>query len=323
MARRLTLPAGQAPPRTTWFPSGRVAALVPALLCAALCACAPGGQRGTLAGIERPGAAGELWSIYVHDLATGERMEIGADELHHAASTMKILVLAKLHADAERGLYSFSDELAVHDEFPGALGGAFRTAAEDPAIAGALGGKLSIERLARAMIVSSDNLATNLLIERAGGPAAVTAHARELGCKQSSVARYIMDTRAFEAGLSSLVSARELGELLEKLVRGEVVSPRASSDLLALLGKSSSDWMGLRLPRGTTLAHKVGAIEGVRHDVGVLRLGDGHDVVICVLGSRLASEKAAEEAIAAFGKTIHDHALSWRTREGDQAGRAR
>src|SRR5262249_37683196 len=182
-----------------------------------------------------------------------------------------------------------------------------RTEADTPAMREAVGKALSVGELLRWMIVESDNLATNVLIKKAGGPSAVTEHARPYGLEKTTVARFIEDKLAFEAGFSSHAQPREFGHLLEKIWRGKVVSAKASQEMLAILSKCRRDWVGLRLPPEVQVAHKTGAIDGVRHDLGIVTLPSGHPFVLCVFSSGLPDEKRGEDTIAEIGLRFYKH----------------
>jgi beta-lactamase class A len=238
------------------------------------------------------------WGIYFRDLQTGLTVEVNSLAVFHAASTMKLLVLMKVFRDLEDRRYRLEDPVLVSDLFPGALGGEFRTEPEAKEVREALGKSLTVRELVEAMVVPSDNLATNLLIRKAGGPQAVTAHARLYGLQATCVARYIEDQAAFESGLQSRSQPRELGLLLERIWRGEVVSPEASRNMTSVMGRVGRSWLGLGLPPEARLAHKTGAIDHLRHDVGIVSLPGGRSFVLCVLGADLPDEKAGEETIA-------------------------
>ncbi|MBI4601294.1 MAG: serine hydrolase [Planctomycetes bacterium] len=242
------------------------------------------------------------WGVWFRDLGTGETLELRADRSFHAASTMKVLVLLKVFRDVEEGRFSLDDEVPVTDVFPSAVEGELRTEAEAEEVREAIGRTLSVRSLAHWMVAASDNLATNLLIQKAGGPAAVAAEARRQGLARTTVARYIMDLKAFEAGLSSTAVPREIGRLLERLWRGEVVSPAASRAMLEVLSGAGPEWLALELPPGARAAHKTGSIERTRHDVGVVTAPSGRAFVLCVYGADLRDEAAGERAIAQLGR---------------------
>jgi beta-lactamase class A len=242
--------------------------------------------------------SGGRWGLYFRDLNTGEELDYHSERVFHAASTMKLLVLIKVFRDVEDGRYRLEYAVPVADVFPSAVRGDFRTAPEAPEVRDAMGKTLTVSELVRWMIVRSDNLATNLLIRQAGGPEAISEHARRYGMEKTAVARYIEDQAAFDAGLSSRAQPHEMGRLLEKLWRREVVSPSASEKMLEVLASTGPEWLGLLLPPGTRVAHKTGAIEGVRHDVGIVNVAPGRAFVLCVMADGLADEKAGEEVIS-------------------------
>jgi len=241
--------------------------------------------------------SGGRWGLYFRDLNTGEELDYHSERVFHAASTMKLLVLIRVFRDLEDGRYRAEDPVPVADVFPSAVRGDFRTAPEAPEVRDAMGKTLTVSELVRWMIVRSDNLATNLLIRQAGGPAAISEHARRYGMEKTAVARYIEDQAAFDAGLSSRAQPREMGRLLEKLWRRGVVSPAASEEMLGVLARAGPEWLGLLLPAGTRVAHKTGAIDGVRHDVGIV-IRSGRAFILCVMADGLADENAGEEAIS-------------------------
>jgi beta-lactamase class A len=250
------------------------------------------------------------WGVYFHDLRTGDEVALGADETFHAASTMKVLVLVKVFRDIEDGKYSLEDRYLVKDVFPSAVGGEFKVSPDTNEMRAATGKAMAIADLCRFMMVASDNLATNVLIEIAGGPSAVTDEARRHGLEKTSVARYIEDQAAFRSGISSHATAREMGRLLEKMWRGEVVSAGASRRMLEVLAGADRSWMGLKLPADARVAHKTGAIERTRHDVGIVTMATGRSFVLCVYSDDLPDEVAGEETISGLARLLYDRAAA-------------
>ena len=73
-------------------------------------------------------------------------------------------------------------------------------------------------------------------------------------------------------GIQNYVSARDMGRLMEMLLKGELVSPDASREMLAILGNQR---LNGKIPfylhsRGIPVAHKTGEDDGITHDVGVI-----------------------------------------------------
>ena len=245
-----------------------------------------------------------LEAVYFRDLQTGQGLQIGTRHVFHAASTMKVLVLMKLYRDITFGEYALTDAVPVEVTFPSAVGGEFRTAADAPAVEEAIGKTMTVRELIHWMIVASDNLATNVLIQLAGGAKAITEYARACGLEKTTVARFIMDVAAFETGLSSGTQPKEFGKLLEKMYRGQIIG---SAEMLEVMSEVGPSWLGRELPPGTRIAHKTGAIAATRHDAGIVWVTPERAFVVCVFTADLKNDKAGEEAIAAVARVLYDY----------------
>lgn len=288
----------------------------PAWLLALLAGCATStpadGPAALARRVEQALGPGE-WGVWFHDLQDGETLELRADEAFHPASTLKLLVMARVMQDVAEDRYPLDVTLPVTTTFMSA-------AKEDPqpfeveptkALAEKVGGTASVRELLELMITASDNLATNLLIRQAGGPEAITALARELGAARSDVRRWVEDEQAFQEGLSSLAVPREYGALLVRLWRGEVVGREASAEMLALMRRvRDRSMLPRRLPRGAAVAHKTGSISSVRNDVGLITLPDGRAFVAVFFSRRLIDPERAERGIAAAARVLYDHVVA-------------
>jgi beta-lactamase class A len=256
--------------------------------------------------------AGGEWAVYFKDLQTGEELAHRADDEFHPASTLKIWVMIKVFQDVEDGKYSLDDECEVVRTFPSAARKDPRPFVVEPTskrVAAAVGGRMKVRDLVEAMITVSDNLATNVLIGRAGGTEAINARLRAFGVTRSGVRRYIMDTRAFEEGLSSSATVRDFGRALELLARGELVSPAASRAMLGVMERlPDRSMLPARLPAGARVAHKTGAIDGVRGDVGLVTLPDGRRYVAAFLARGLRDERKAEACLAEASRLLFERA---------------
>lgn len=254
--------------------------------------------------------AGGEWSVYFKDLGTGAELAIRADDEFHPASTLKIWVMIKVYQDVRDGKYALEDPVDVVTTFPSAATKDPRPFEVEPtakAVKAAVGGRLSVRELVEQMITVSDNVATNLLIRKAGGPEAITACIRPLGAARSSVRRFIMDQQAFDEGMSSAAFARDFGVVLEKLARGEVVSPEASSEMLAVMSRlKERQMLPGKLPPGARVSHKTGAIDGIRADVGLVTLPDGRRFVAAFYARGLKDEKLGERCLAAACRVLYD-----------------
>ena len=244
------------------------------------------------------------------------------DAVHLAASTMKTAVMAAAYRLAEAGRLDLDAEVRVHDEFASACGdgSTYHSTADydnDPEPWRRLGGTAALRWLVRRMIVSSSNLATNLVLERTGFEA-VAATWAAAGARHAVVARGIQDYPADARGCSNLVTAADLAALLAVLSAGAradsaFASRPACEEMLAVLSaQEMTDDVVRGLPPGTPVAHKNGWIEGVRHSAALVLPGDApaYVLVTCVSAPLDAEEGRAVVARVAAASWADRHHLA-------------
>ena len=110
-------------------------------------------------------------SVFVDDLQ-GHTVEMGADEEFETASTIKAFLLAALYLQVQRGRASLTAELTYEQSQFVDGSGMLRALG--------VGARLKVKDTATLMIICSDNIATNMLIDYLGLDA-INACIRELG----------------------------------------------------------------------------------------------------------------------------------------------
>jgi beta-lactamase class A len=143
----------------------------------------------------------------------------------------------------------------------------------------------TLRDLAMMMIIVSDNGATNLLLDRVGGPARVNATMRELGLPSIVVHRRIAFGEIATAGDLAEAAPGDLMRLAASLAREELISPEASRAMLAILGRQryleqAPRFVAYRPYAGDSgkrqaigVFNKTGMIGGLRADTGIIALG--------------------------------------------------
>lgn len=100
--------------------------------------------------------------------------------------------------------------------------------------------------------------------------------------------------------------------LLEQLALGKLISPEASTAMLALLTdtKTSRNRILGKLPRNTKVAHKTGSQWERICDLGIITLPDGHPLVFtaCLAGGD--NRNLAEATLAELARHAYDQALA-------------
>lgn len=117
------------------------------------------------------------------------------------------------------------------------------------------------------MIATSDNLCTNLVIQRIGIPRLNQVFKQQLGLAGTELQRLLMDFAARQRGLDNWITAQDC-ILLYKLV-DELGAPERTWVDSLLLHCQDSNLLGRDLERDSILFfHKTGSIPGLLHDWG-------------------------------------------------------
>ena len=280
---------------------------------ALLLAAAPSGEART-----RPLAAARpeierLITASGAEVAVAARTLDGKDELliqpdvsFHAASTMKVPVMIELFAQARAGRLRLQDPLPVVNEFASIVDGSpYRldpAEDSDPEVYKSVGGTLSLRQLCEAMITTSSNLATNLLIQKLGVES-IRRQVHRQGADGMKVLRGVEDGKAFQAGLVNTTSARALMVLLERIARGQAVSREASRDMVEILERQKDNAaIPAGLPPGTPVAHKTGTITKIHHDAAIVYGPRPYVLVVLVRG--VAEETQSAALIASVTRVV-------------------
>lgn len=278
-------------------------------------------------------AAG-TYGVAVKHLETGEEAAINGDLPFQTASSCKVAILATLFSEAAKGNLTLSERIRLtkEDLVPGS--GVFQLF--DP------GAEVSLKDLATLMIIVSDNLATDKVLEFVGKDK-VNALTRELGLKQTHLEHNIWELLSVYAGLTpkekNEETYKELDDLLEEDVdrsnstifdmslKNNIATPNEMNVLLAAIGRGEmatseageqmidilkSQQFGHRLPyllpEGARSANKTGTIGGAVNDVGIIYLPDNQGAfAISVLTKNIESKIEAERKIAELARTAYDY----------------
>jgi len=224
-------------------------------------------------------------AVALHDLATGRRMEIGADRSFHAASTMKVPVLLELYRAIDAGILAEETPIPVVNTFRSVYDGSPFTLEEDTdeGLLEVLGGTLPARRIAHGMITVSSNLGTNILLGILT-PQAVQAQLDLRGAGEMRVRRGVSDIPAFEAGYSNETTARGYLRTLELVARCEGVSRASCAAMHEILeAQEYRSEIPAGLPEGVRVGNKTGSITRILHDGAMVWPGEGPPYLLVIL----------------------------------------
>ena len=214
------------------------------------------------------------------DLKTGELVSIYGDEPFPMASTVKVAIAANYLAQVEHGRRSLDDRIAG------------RSAAS----------------LLDAMIIHSDNHATDLLLRDLGGPSRLQAWLDQNNISglriDRSIARLLADRRNLWDVRDSSTPKAMVG-LLQRIDSGKLLQPQSRSYLLGLMGRCATGRNRMRalLPAGTRVEHKTGTLSGYTSDVGFITLPDGRRLAVAFFARSGANRP---RTIAEAARAVYD-----------------
>jgi len=217
---------------------------------------------------EAAGFNGNVY-LYAKNLDTGAEYSFGGDEPVRTASTIKVAVMVEAFARVAEGKAKWSDELVLSRAARYGGSGVLNELTD--------GLRLSLRDAVTLMMQLSDNTATNMVLDHVSTDA-VNERMESLGLKQTRIMRRVGGGGESREGKLEAnkrfglgrTTPRELASLLERMERGEVVSPAASKEMIDLLKREQGTngiWRGQwRVQKAT----KSGALDALRSNVGVI-----------------------------------------------------
>jgi beta-lactamase class A len=215
--------------------------------------------------------------LYARNLQSGAEVALGPDDQVRTASTIKLPVMAAVFNEVAQGRARWDERIRLRHSDKVSGSGVLHEFSD--------GVELPLRDLVHLMIVVSDNTATNLVIDRITADT-VNAFLDTLGLTKTrslrkvrgdgtdlkaasgwSKAGLLEENKRFGLGVST---SREMVILIEKLHRGQVVSPAASSEMLAILDRQQfKDCIGRYLGKYRVMS-KSGSLDALRSDVGLV-----------------------------------------------------
>jgi beta-lactamase class A len=233
----------------------------------------------------------------VIDLTTGERIGVNDTLTFPQGSTIKVPLLIELFRQDAVGQLKLSTRVAVRQADRTGGDGLIQYLGDGTS-------ELSLGDLAVFMITVSDNMATNILIDRVGMDK-VNATLRELGVPQVKMQRKMIRPRESAVGNENIATPTAAATIMAKIARCELPMPKERcAELRRLLEIPKGGPIEASVPEGVRVAWKPGDIEGVNTMWGLVDLPGRPYVVVGMVNYSDADEglKALRRiADAAYG----------------------
>ncbi|WP_026892899.1 serine hydrolase [Lacrimispora aerotolerans] len=220
-----------------------------------------------------------VMGIYLDDLR-GTVIQIKADETFETASAIKTWILACLFWEAEKGRACLEDQIEYKKEHWVDGSGVLGTL--EP------GALLRVKDAATFMMIVSDNVATNMMIDYLGLDR-INQCIRRLGSMDTVLHNPIHFDQYERLGTST---PRDYASIFVRLVKGELISPEADRQMLEILKKQqyqsmiTKDFPPYFMDSDNTddvlitVASKSGSMDACRNDGGIVFTPYGPYVIV-------------------------------------------
>ena len=213
-------------------------------------------------------AASGVVGISVIDLSSGQRYDVNESLIFPQGSAIKIPILIELFRRVERGELKLADRLPVQRNNQVGGSGLLQYFSDG-------GSELSLHDLAVAMIVLSDNSATNVLIDRLGMEG-VSGTMAEMGARQTKLQRKMIRPEESARGNENLSTPKEAADLMARIARCDLpVSAASCARIRAILEIPKSGAFRDAIPASVPVAWKPGGIEGAQTAWGLVNVPGG------------------------------------------------
>jgi len=270
------------------------------------------------------------WGIYIKNIDTADEIAINADRVMETMSVIKIPILVEAFQQVHDGKFKLDERVDLNDNRRRWGTGLLQILDSDM--------QPTVKDYMTLMITVSDNSATDVMLEKIGGPAAVDASMKKLGLTTIHMPSTAFDwfralasaidpsyktldpAQMFKKGFpenpkadeaawkfhaeeknpSGLASPHEIGKLLEMIAKGQAVSGDASKQMIEIM---RNQFYMSRIPHYLSnpwsVPHKTGDFPPyLANDVGILEPGKMR-VIIVVFNSHYQGQyPLLEDAVA-------------------------
>lgn len=231
--------------------------------------------------------------VYAIELDTGAYLDLNGSLSFSAASTIKVPILVAFFQDVDAGKISLDEMLTMKQEHIAEGSGEMQFTEA--------GTKYSALETATKMSQISDNTATNMLIERLGGAAALNQRFASWGLRNTAIANPLPDL----AGTNT-TSPQDLVQVMGLVEQGQVLSLRSRDRLFKIMQSTvNNSLLPQGLGSGAAIAHKTGDIGTAISDAGLVDMPNGKRYLMAAIVKRPHNDPAAEELIRQMSQVVY------------------
>lgn len=231
--------------------------------------------------------------MFFLNLDTNAYIDVGGSTSFSAASTIKAPVLVAFFQDVDAGKIKLNEQLVMRPDLIASESGVMQY--QKP------GTKFSALETADLMITISDNTATNMLIDRLGGAAALNQRFLSWGLTETAIRNWLPDLKG-----TNTTSPKDLATLMLLISRGDLISVRSRDRLLDIMQRTvTNTLLPQGLAEGARIAHKTGDIGTSVGDAGIIDMPNGQRYLAAVMVKRPFNDSRAQELIRQISRLTY------------------
>lgn len=235
-------------------------------------------------------------SVVMKDLVKNEWLiKFNENRVIPSASTIKILIMVEALNQVQEGTFSLDEKIKVK---------------ENDKVDFSIISELKIDEytfldLITLMIITSDNTATNILIDLLGYEK-INQMANILDLKSTVLQRKMMDFQAAKEGKENLTSAIDMAIIMEKIYDKSILTEDMCRLMNHILSRQTQrDSLPRYIEDDIVIAHKTGELDKLNHDIGIFYVGDV-EYLLGIFVTNADHNLEGKRIIGRISKAIYD-----------------
>lgn len=234
-------------------------------------------------------------SVFFYNLDTGNYIDLNGAEPFAAASTIKVPILVAFLQAVDAGTVDLNQAVTLREDLIAGGSGELQTLE--------VGSQVTALEAATAMIVDSDNTATNLIIELLGGLQSLNQQFLDWGLESTNLRNPLPDLDG-----TNTTSAADLTRVVALVDQGSLLNRRSRDRLFSIMQRTYNRSL---IPDGladeSALAYnKTGDIGTLLGDVALVDAANGNRYILSVLVDRPFNDGRASELIRRISGRVHE-----------------
>lgn len=234
-------------------------------------------------------------SIYVWDYKTGNYVDINSTQSYPAASIIKLPILLDLFRNIESEQTDLKDEVRMENYYRADGSGSIKNSPSNK--------NFTLDELANAMITSSDNSATNMIMAQIGGMPSINRAIKEWGLSHTYLENWLPDM-----GGTNRTTTKDIATMLYNIDNPNFLNLQSREKIIEYMSNVKNNRLiAAGLPEGTMFAHKTGDIGSTLGDAGIVydRYGN-KKYIIAIIANRPYNSSQGKEFIVHASRIIYN-----------------